>query len=541
MKRTFASLAALLFSTLLSLAILTPGLALAQTAGTSGVGGGGHGGAGSTYVKSTDYSTALDNSAWSYQTALPGSSGNFDYGQKCPPGSVFDPVSNQCGASCPSGYALLYGQCIVFGSPTGGGTAPVISLSLNSTNLILGSPLTVSWTSSGAVSCDAVFGDGADLCGNGPNTCKLNNSITWVTSKAGAHSITLTCKASDGTPASQTVNYTVSSASSRQAQLDALLAELNQLEQEIAALMGTGTTTGNVTMTIPGSVTLASGQTAVTTSSIGATPIFTLLGVNASQNTATVSVVTGYSCPSASSPCTAAATTSATLALNVPQTIGGSELFTLLSDSGTFATIRVATTTSNTFTVPGSASFTSVGQRLSDGPQGYVLQLNTTNPSQSSAAVTLTLQTPCNPAPGGDCAIVVSSISPVTFVLNQPQTLFGVTMTLTAVTTSSASVSLSTALRTLTIVPVTGSAPLAVTANFNSGTSCSDAYDLSWGDGSSDFTMAYAGPSSPGGACTAIGVINTPTHTYTTAGTYTVKLKSGASLQSQQSATVTVN
>ena len=92
---------------------------------------------------------------------------------------------------------------------------------------------------------------------------------------------------------------------------------------------------------------------------------------------------------------------------------------------------------------------------------------------------------------------------------------------------------------TVSASPVTGAAPLTVTATFSSGAACSDAYDLSWGDGSSDVTMQYVAPAS-GSTCTQTGQTNSPTHSYTTPGTYTITLTSGISLQYSNTATVDV-
>lgn len=92
----------------------------------------------------------------------------------------------------------------------------------------------------------------------------------------------------------------------------------------------------------------------------------------------------------------------------------------------------------------------------------------------------------------------------------------------------------------LTVTPATGSAPLSVSASFTSGIPCSDAYDLSWGDSSGDVQMAYSAPVS-GSACTLLAKINNFQHTYTTAGAYTVTLKTGAKLDHLSTQTVTVS
>ena len=88
------------------------------------------------------------------------------------------------------------------------------------------------------------------------------------------------------------------------------------------------------------------------------------------------------------------------------------------------------------------------------------------------------------------------------------------------------------------VSPTSGVVPLKVVAHFSSGTPCSDAYDLSWGDGNRD-AMIYSPPSS--GVCSAIAQINDIPHTYTQLGTYTVTLKQGKSLSSVRTTTVIVN
>src|SRR3989344_1629755 len=88
------------------------------------------------------------------------------------------------------------------------------------------------------------------------------------------------------------------------------------------------------------------------------------------------------------------------------------------------------------------------------------------------------------------------------------------------------------------VSPTSGVVPLKVVAHFSSGTPCSDAYDLSWGDGNRD-AMIYSPPSS--GVCSAIAQINDIPHTYTQLGTYTITLKQGQSLSSVRTTTVIVN
>jgi len=88
------------------------------------------------------------------------------------------------------------------------------------------------------------------------------------------------------------------------------------------------------------------------------------------------------------------------------------------------------------------------------------------------------------------------------------------------------------------VSPLSGVAPLTVNAHFSSGTECSDAFDLAWGDGNVD-KMIHNPPS--GGACTMLARINDIPHTYTQPGVYTVTLKQGPTLTSVRTATVTVN
>ena len=87
------------------------------------------------------------------------------------------------------------------------------------------------------------------------------------------------------------------------------------------------------------------------------------------------------------------------------------------------------------------------------------------------------------------------------------------------------------------ITPLSGAAPLIVMAKFSSGTPCSDAYELSWGDGAKD-AMIYTPPS--GGACSMLAQANNIPHTYTQPGTYAVSLKQGPSLSSVRTASVIV-
>ena len=94
-------------------------------------------------------------------------------------------------------------------APVSSGTPPTVSISLNATTFQLGNPLSVTWTSSGASSCDVTFADGSSICTNGPGTCLLNNTRTWNTSEVGNHALEITCTSDGGKSASQSVNYSV--------------------------------------------------------------------------------------------------------------------------------------------------------------------------------------------------------------------------------------------------------------------------------------------------------------------------------------------
>ncbi len=65
--------------------------------------------------------------------------------------------------------------------------------------------------------------------------------------------------------------------------------------------------------------------------------------------------------------------------------------------------------------------------------------------------------------------------------------------------------------------------PLKVTTQFDLSSSCAR-YDLNWGDGSSRSTQSE-------GTCSSGSISKTITHTYPSAGSYTLTLKRGASLQ----------
>jgi hypothetical protein len=88
-------------------------------------------------------------------------------------------------------------------------TLPAVSLSLSPTTVQVGSRLHITWSSTGAASCDLVHDAKFDTCTNGPGTCALSNSTSWITTEVGNHSSTLTCTSPYGQSASQTQYYTV--------------------------------------------------------------------------------------------------------------------------------------------------------------------------------------------------------------------------------------------------------------------------------------------------------------------------------------------
>ncbi len=145
---------------------------------------------------------------------------------------------------------------------------------------------------------------------------------------------------------------------------------------------------------------------------------------------------------------------------------------------------------------------------------------------------------PTNPTIPTSCPIVISPFCLNGTLIQQPNDANNCPVAPKCVTSTATSNVQSTA-DILSISPTTGVPPLAVTANFTSGASCGDAYDLSWGDGTPDFTMTYAPPAF-GSACGQVALINKPTHTYTAAGTYTPTLQSGTNLQFTSTVTVSV-
>lgn len=86
--------------------------------------------------------------------------------------------------------------------------------------------------------------------------------------------------------------------------------------------------------------------------------------------------------------------------------------------------------------------------------------------------------------------------------------------------------------------PISGAVPLTVNAHFTGGTSCSDSYDLSWGDGYRD-VMPNISPS-PSSACTTIAQVNDISHIYSATGTYMITLRQGINLTSVATTTVRV-
>ncbi len=224
-KKNFSLGAALAFVVFLAFTALAPGLALAQSTYNNG-------------LYDTGYYTCS-----TYGTFARGSGGSTSC--TCTYGGDYP----NCAADpCPAGDSILYGQCVSFDAS--GATIPTASLSLSGTQVLLGSPLTVTWSSANADSCDLTFKNGSDLCANGFNTCKTSNTLTWDTTNIGSHALTLTCTGG-GSSASQTVAYDVASlaasstpaATGVKSQLDALFTELQLLEQEIAALTAAATTT----------------------------------------------------------------------------------------------------------------------------------------------------------------------------------------------------------------------------------------------------------------------------------------------------------
>jgi PKD repeat protein len=85
------------------------------------------------------------------------------------------------------------------------------------------------------------------------------------------------------------------------------------------------------------------------------------------------------------------------------------------------------------------------------------------------------------------------------------------------------------------VSPNVGGNPLAVSTQFDIPTSCTG-YDLSWGDGTADVIQNDGGSS-----CAQSPIVKTFAHTYAGAGSYTLTLKRGASLQKQDSVSLVIS
>ncbi len=200
--------------------------------------------------------------------------------------------------------------------------------------------------------------------------------------------------------------------------------------------------TGSVTMTVPGSVTLTSGESATQNTSVGMVTVFTLDQTNTVNNTAQITVVTEYS--GTSSGFSPAVTAPATLVLNEPQFVGG-EIYTLNAVSAGTATIRVDTPQSVIPNTPYNGQTVPILSSVipSAGPIGTDLTLNGSGFSSTtilhfggytftpgyggilinSAGTQMTFTIPpsefsCDideataPAPGGDCAGTTFPLQP---------------------------------------------------------------------------------------------------------------------------------
>ncbi len=88
--------------------------------------------------------------------------------------------------------------------------------------------------------------------------------------------------------------------------------------------------------------------------------------------------------------------------------------------------------------------------------------------------------------------------------------------------------------QSIVLTPNVGGNPLAVSVNFDLPSSCTG-YDVAWGDSSAHETQADGGSS-----CASTTAVKTFSHTYTTAGSYTVTLKRGASLTRTDTASITI-
>jgi hypothetical protein len=151
--------------------------------------------------------------------------------------------------------------------------------------------------------------------------------------------------------------------------------------------------------------------------------------------------------------------------------------------------------------------------------------------SGSSAAPATTATTPTTPT-GCSSYVPTTDATLVTTVQNGGPCYFYEQPVISPSTVNSTA-------DTLSISPTSGVAPLGVTATFSSGPTCSDAYDLSWGDATPDMTQTYVAPAT-GASCAASGQLNMPNHTYMNTGTYTATLLSGSNLQFTSTVTITV-
>ena len=89
------------------------------------------------------------------------------------------------------------------------------------------------------------------------------------------------------------------------------------------------------------------------------------------------------------------------------------------------------------------------------------------------------------------------------------------------------------------VTPRSGITPLTARAHFTSGTSCSDAFYLSWGDGYHD-VMPHIPPTGSD-TCTTRAQVNDISHAYNAVGTYMVTLRQGTDLSSIATTSVIVS
>lgn len=341
-----------------------------------------------------------------------------------------------CGSSCSTSVSIS--QVHTYSSP---GTYIAV---LKSNGLSVGTTITVTTTSTTA-SLRA-----SPLLGTPPLTVNFTGYAPTTNYMLdygdGTPALVTACSGSCSNGINIQLSHTYTTAGTYTATLRSTNTAQTYFSTSVVVIVSGTAMSNTVSMSIPGSVTLTSGQSAIQNSSgLGTIPIFTLNGTDGGQGTASVTVVTGYSCPN-STTCAAAYTSDATLQLNIPQDIG-SERFTLLSVSGSTAVIQIAIESGLAFYIPSLSStnvtLSALGEKATDSQHGYILQLNAVRPSQSSADFTWILQSPCNTSVvGGDCAIVQISSSQITLSLNQPQLLGTVRLNLTQLTSSSANVTL---------------------------------------------------------------------------------------------------